>query len=482
MKNQWWLGPLVAFAVLAVFLLIPPIEPLTDIGMRTVGIFTCTMILWATVSVGWPSILCLVLFALAGVMDPKEIFAASWGGWLVLFIIGCFGLGEGLKATGFSHRFALWFITRPFVAGRPWVLLAMFLLACTITGSVMSGVGTCIVYMAIAKPILETLGYKKGDAFGAMFMMGIAWASTASMVITPIGHVGNIMVMDWIQRDFGYSITFPQWIGFGIPMGTLIFLMMLALFRYVIRPDVSRVKTMTIDDIRRSAGDVGPMTLEEKLSLGIFLTVVVCWMLPGLVSGILPEMSDYLTKMGYVIPPLAGCTLLCLIHIKNKPLMSFQQWMKDGVSWGTIALLGAIGILGKVIGDPATGIPEALTNVFQSATESAPVYAFVFVSVLWVVLQTNVMSNVVSLTLVYAIMVPASVAIGTGNALALGTTIAGASHFAFCLPSATAATAVIIGSGWVPTRFMARYGVMLILPITLIFTFLGYPLASFVFG
>ena len=470
------------FGVLLLFLLLPPFEPLTVLGMKVVGIFLFTIIWWATVGIGYPSLLCIALLALTGAMTPKAVFAASLGNWVVFFLIGCFGLSEGLRITGFSRRFALWFMTRPFTAGRPWMLLAMFLLACTLLGSVMSSTATCIVFLAIATPMLEALGYKKGDSFAAMFMMGVAWAATASLSMTPIAHAGNIMVMDWIRRDFGYTISFPQWMSFGIPMGLLVYLMVLGVFRYVVRPDVSRITSMTANYIREEAGKMGAMKLEEKLTLGVFLAVVVCWLLPGLVNNILPGVSDYLNRIGYAIPALVGASLLCLIRVKNQPLMTFQQWMTGGMEWGSTALVAAIMVIGTAVGNPETGIPELLTNIFQPVAVGAPFYVFVLTSLFWVVLQTNVMSNLVSMTLVYAIMVPAAIAAGVGNPIALGATIAAASNYAFSLPSATTTTAIVVGSGWVSVGFLSRYGVLLLIPIVLAFTFICYPFASLIFG
>ncbi|MFC1896999.1 SLC13 family permease [Chloroflexota bacterium] len=480
MRGKQWIGPGLGVAILFVFLLLPPLEPLTTLGMKVVGIFLFTIIWWATVGIGYPSLLCIALMALAGVMTPGEVFAASWGSWLVLFLIGAFGLSEGLRITGFSRRFALWFITRPFTTGRPWLLMAMFLLACTLLGCVMSSTATTIVFMAIAEPMLEALGYKKGDRFAAVFMMGIAWAATASLSMTPIAHAGNIMVMEWIRSAFDYAIGFPQWILFGIPMGLLVYLTVLATFRYVVRPDVSRITGITTEYIREVTGKTEAMKLQEKLAVGIFLGVVTCWMLPGIAGNILPNVSTYLDRMGFAIPALVGASLLCIIRVKSQPILTFLQWTA-GVPWSTISLCAAIMVIGSAIGNPETGIPHLLTNLFQPIAEAVPSFIFVLISIFWVVMQTNVMSNLVSMTLVYNIMVPVAVAAGAGNPIALGVTIAAASNYAFSLPSATTTTALVIGSGWVSVGFMARYGTLLIIPIVLLFTFVCYPFVSFLF-
>jgi sodium-dependent dicarboxylate transporter 2/3/5 len=153
MNLKSWIAPGLGIILLLVFLLIPPIEPLTTKGMKVVGIFLFTIIWWSTVSVGYPSIICISLFAITGVMTPQEVFAASWGHWLVVFLLGIYGISESLRVTGFSRRFALWFVSRPFNAGHPWRLVGMFLLSCFLVGSFMTSVATCAVFMAIAEPL-----------------------------------------------------------------------------------------------------------------------------------------------------------------------------------------------------------------------------------------------------------------------------------------------------------------------------------------
>lgn len=481
MNYKHWLGPGIGVITLIVFLLLPPIEPLTPLGMKVAGIFLFTMVWWATVNIGYPSLLCLILLAVTGAMTPKAVFAASLGNWLVPFLVGVMGLAGGLRASGFSRHFAVWFMSLPLTAGRPWMLITMLLLACSLLGMFMSLTANCIIFMAIAASMLEEMGYKKGDRFAAMVMLGIAWVSTASFVMTPIASAGNLLTIGWIQRDSGYSVTFLQWFLWGIPMGLLVFLVLLLVFRYVVRPDVSRFADMGATYILKTKNDIGGMKTEGKIAAGVLLAVILSWLLPDLTHTALPEVSAYLSNTGRAIPPLLGACLLCIIKVKKQPVLQFDQWMREHTDWGTIMLAAAIAVIGETIGDAQTGIPQLLTNLFKPLALGAPLYIFVLLSLSWVILQTNIMSNLVSLTLVYTVMVPIAATAGVGNPAALGVGIAAASNLAFALPSATTSTALVVSSGWVSVPFLARYGVFLIIPMILLFTFVGYPYACLIF-
>ncbi|MBS7652268.1 MAG: SLC13 family permease [Candidatus Bathyarchaeia archaeon] len=481
MRDRQLIGFVIGVVALLVLLLLPPKEPLTPLGMRTLGLFLSTIIWWVTVGLDYPSFMCMALLTLIGIMPPQEVFAASIGSWVVSFLIGCFGISECLRATGVINRLAIWFLTRSFVVGHPWRLISMLLLACTLVSSFISSIATCIIFMAIVAPMLEALGYKKGEGSAAMVMMGIAWAATASSAITPIGFSGNIVVIEWIRRDLGQAVSFLQWVMFGTPTGLITWLMILCVLRYAVRPDMSRFTQINDEYIGEMRRKVGPMKLEEKLSLGVFLTVIVCWMMPGISGGVLPHISAYFDRMGFAVPAIVGSCLLCIIKVKGQPLMTFQQWMK-GVEWGTVPLVAAIMVLGVALGKPETGIPELLTSTFKPLVTDVPFHVFLSITLLWVILQTNVMSNMLSMTLVYNIMVPVAASARVGNPAALGVTIAAASSYAFILPSATISTALAVGSGWVSTSYMARYGAYMIIPTLFIFTFICYPIASLILG
>ena len=87
--------------------------------MKAIGIFIFLISWWATVSTGYPSVIAVALFAITGVMSSKDAFFNSFGYWLPIFVIGTNGMSAALNIHGYSRRFALWFISRPFVSGHP---------------------------------------------------------------------------------------------------------------------------------------------------------------------------------------------------------------------------------------------------------------------------------------------------------------------------------------------------------------------------
>ncbi|MFC2045047.1 SLC13 family permease, partial [Chloroflexota bacterium] len=426
--------------LLAIFLIIPPPAPLTPVGMKVIGIFLFIITMWIFVGIGYPSLICIALFPALGVMTTKAAFAASLGNWIVIFIIACLGLAESLRTTGLSRRFALWFMSRPFTAGHPWLLLAMLMLVAVILGGIMSSTAAIVVVMSVAEPMLEVSGFKKGDRFSAVVMMGLAWACTAAFMMTPIGHGSNVLLIEWVARDVGYNLTFTKWMTVGIPVGFLIYLVILGILRYIVRPDISHFGTAAMEFTLEERRKLGSVKLDEKVALSVFILVFFCWVFPGVFGNILPGVASYLGTVGYAIPALVGCGLLCTIRIRKQPLLNFREWMSK-MEWSAIILIASIMVIGDSLGQPSTGIPQLLTSAFEPIVRGAPFYVFLFLAILWPSLQTNIMSNLVTAMLVYTVMIPATISTGVGNPVALGFCIFAATRSAFALPSATVVTA-----------------------------------------
>ncbi len=479
MSNKW-IAPLVAFLLLAVCVLAPPIAPITSLGMKVIGIFGFTMIMWLFEGLGHSSFLCLALVVILGVMPLKDTFAISTGNHLAVFTIAAFGLAQALRYSGFSRRLALWFVSRRITAGRPWVFMAMFWFATWFMGCFTSGSATCITFMTIAEPMLVELGYKKGDHLAAMLMVGIAWCATIAFISTPIGHTTNFLFIEWMKRDTGYAITFPKWIIGGAPVSLLFLASVLAYFRFALRLDMEKFKDAAANWVREEAGKLGPMKPEEKVAIGVFLAVVVCWLIPGFFMGIMPGVAGYFDKMGVAIPPLVGACLLCVIKFKNKPVLSFQEWM-GGVAWETFALLGAIYVFAELMGNPKTGLSEFFAQTFAPVATGAPFFVYRAVAQFWVLIQTQLMSNTVSATTVYQALMPTAIATKIGNPVALGFAIWFGARCAFATPSASTNCALVTGSGWVPVPFIIRHGIMVSIIAALLALFVVYPWCALIF-
>src|SRR5688572_13327275 len=132
--------------LLILFHVLPPLAPITSLGMGRIGLLAFATLWWVAAPVPLPvtTIAALACGVLTGVLSPAEAFAADPGG-IVWFIIGAFGLSAALEANGFSRRLALWFVNLRWVQGRPFTLLFALWASAVLASAVMSNVVVVMV-------------------------------------------------------------------------------------------------------------------------------------------------------------------------------------------------------------------------------------------------------------------------------------------------------------------------------------------------
>ena len=77
-KVHWtyWLHLAIGAFFMFGFPMFDPIEPLTEIGMTIVGVFVGMVYLWSALDSIWPSLLGLLLVAIAGYIPDMTGYAA----------------------------------------------------------------------------------------------------------------------------------------------------------------------------------------------------------------------------------------------------------------------------------------------------------------------------------------------------------------------------------------------------------------------
>ncbi len=341
MTRIQWVGALLGIAALISFLVLTPVSPLTSYGMRAAGVLLFTVIWWVfgPVDVAVTSALCVMLLAFTGTLSPAEAYRGL-GDPLIWFLVGVFGIGRAMELSGVFRRFALFLMTRGFVQRSPWILPMMFLFAASLISGFMSWLAVFVIFMTILTGIFEAMGYRKGDAMPALLIMALAWGAEIGSVISPAGSALNPTIISWIQRDTGYVITYFQWMGFGVPMWIMRLGLLLLIFRFIMRPDVASFGTKAKEYIRLEYDKLGQWSAQEKITLGVFLGIILLWALPGMLDTFLtPAVKTFFTKnVGLHVPALVGASLLCLVRPKGRALLTVPEWM-SAVEWGTIILV-----------------------------------------------------------------------------------------------------------------------------------------------
>lgn len=177
----YYVHSLVCLCIMFGFGLLDPVEPLTPLGMRLVGVFLGVLYGWVFIEIVWPSLAGLLAMMLVGGMKPVTLLNNSFGHPIVQMMFFIFVFCATISHYGLSKFISLWFITRKFVAGRPWVFTYTFLGSIFILGGLTSASPAAIIGWSILYGVCEVCGFKKGDGYPTMMVFGIVFAAQVGM-------------------------------------------------------------------------------------------------------------------------------------------------------------------------------------------------------------------------------------------------------------------------------------------------------------
>ena len=469
----------IALVIWAIFKwLVPAPAPMSDTGMEICGVFIMATYLWITVGTGWTSILTICMVAISGAMSATNAIKGSFGDWMFAFLMACMLVNHVLSETGLSRRIALWFITRKFVKGRPYIIILMFFTAMFVLGLGMTSSATCVMFLALAKEIIDTCGIDRKDKFSQFLFCSIAAITIAGNGMTAIGHGNFITGMGWVGEAFGLDISIAQSAAIGISIGVVWILLVVVIMARVYRIDASKLVKLDIDALRAT---LPPMSKREVFACICFALVVICWVAGDLFAPFpfLDGLREFIDSLGSAVPVLLCVCVFCFVPIDGEPLMNFNKASKT-IAWQSCMMIGTVRLLGSVVNLEELGIVLWIQEVFGPMVQSMHTYVFIAVCIGAVLLLTNFVSNSIAMVL-FQVVAPLIVLMPEVNGPALGVVMICAAHYAMWTPGCTTTTSFVVGSGDADGSFMTRYMWLPMIAAYVCLLFVGYSVGTLVF-
>jgi solute carrier family 13 (sodium-dependent dicarboxylate transporter), member 2/3/5 len=483
-KIGFVLGPV----LFALILLGPtPGDPAGFQGQAAGAVTAWVAAWWVTEAIPIPatSLLPIVLFPLTGAL-PVADTTPSYGDPLIFLFMGGFFLAMAMQRWGLHRRIAL--RTIKLVGTTPSRLILGFMLATAFLSMWVSNSATVMMMVPIALAVIYKTADLIDDAaldidttegnftFGIALMLCIAYGASVGGVATLIGTPPNILFAGQAGELFGESVSFGQWMFYGLPISIIgLVAVYVWVTRVALSPEFDQLPGggETIDEELRK---LGTMTTQERLVLVVFVGMAVAWIGASLVDQFeiapVPEDADTIVAIGGA---------LVLFTLPTKAPDGGHTFLLDwsnavNIPWGVILLFG--GGLAIAAGFDQTGLAEWLGEQLELLA-NVPMAIIILAVVAMAIFLTEVTSNTGMTAMLMPIL--AAVAIGIG-VHPFGLMIAGATaaSFAFMLPVATPPNAIVFGSGYITLPQMARVGIGLnIIGVILItiFALLWLPVA-----
>ena len=437
----------------------PAVYPLTDVGMQVVGVFLGVVWLWCFVGFLWPSLLALVAFGLTDFGSFGQVLTMSFGHSvpvLLLFSMILFGSPQHVGATKYITR---WFLTRQVFNGKPIVFAFVFFFA-TYALSVAVNVTPALILMwTVLYGVLADLGYKKGDKFTSLMVVGTFLGAISGQASLPFSG-STLAILSVFETAAEMSMPAPQYMLLGFVFTVLVFVTYCGFMKWSLKPaELALVAEVNADMFNKDP--LPPMSLLQKANFCGMLSFVVLMLLPTFLPDdfVVTELLDGLGPTGVAIF-LTGA--MCLLKVEGKPVLDFGAVAKDSVNWDIFVMVAVAMAIASALTNEATGVVDGMLVLFEPVLGGHSATMFFVIMLLFGILVTSFASAMV----IGIAMMPVLVAFGEvagANLPAVAATTTLLIHYSIILPSASVFAAMLWSNEeWISAREVFKYGALVV--------------------
>ncbi len=471
----YYIKILIMLLLMGGFGYLPAIEPLSDIGMRTLGIFLGALFGWCFIGILMPSIFAMMAMVLFEVNTVSQVMSTGWGNKTTMLIFFMMVIAALTKQSGVSNFLAVYFISKKWVLGKPWLFTLTFLLTTYFIAAFTATIPSILVCWAIFYGVCEYVGYEKHETFPTYMVICIVIVATIGTALFPFKLVG-VLVFGMLKNLSGIDVDYATYTAFTLIIGLLSTAVLPVMGKFIFRIDVSKLQSLTEDAFRNVNLS---LTKIQKAVIFFMLALVFLLLLPSF----LPESSFmYVILKRFDSVGIAAVLIgiMCMIRIEGEPILDFRKVASGGIQWDVLFLTATVMPLSSVIGAEESGITQLLVNILSPILAGKSAFVFLSLVVVMSIICTQFCVNNVVGAMLLPVFYPFSLQLGI-KPLAVAALLAYSCHFALLTPSASPMAALLYGnSEWCTVKDIIRYGVPIIIVSALVCCIVGIPLCQII--
>lgn len=451
------------------FRFIPPIGSITPYGMAIIGIFIGMIYGWS-VDAGnliWTSLLGLFALALTDYGTAGNALAAAFGNESVmLMLLGMFFLGM-LQDSNLTQWLSNKLLSAKFTHGRPWLLTALIVIGPALATILVNQTLVALIMFVVYQSIFEQAGYKKGDLYPAMVLMGFMVVCSVAFSLLPFR--GWCLMTVGMAMQSGVDINMGGWIiSETVTLIVTCIGWMVVMF---ITPgcNVDRLKNV---DITKYQKELKPLNKRQKVVLFILVANIVGCIFLSFAAGD-TGIRMYFGKIGVYGWVIFLIALAMIWKVDGEPVLN-KKTAPSYFYWDLILVVASAMVVAGQITDEATGITAAIGQLI------APLFGlsnFMFLFILGMItfILTNVANNVaVTITMMTIAMAMAAQADFNLQAALMVITVYGV--IGLLTPAGSVNGAMIHAHEFTTTKSAYISGIIMIVFLTIVMALVLIPL------
>lgn len=485
-KNVWyWFHVVIGLGFMLGFPLLPPIEPITEIGMSVLGVFVGMVYLWSTVDSIWPSMLGLLLIALSGYLPDvqgyaavKQVFLDAFGNETVLGVAFGMILFAGVAFVGCTKYMVKFFLSWKLIEGRPYLFLFTIMLCAYVMSGLTTPMASLLLLWPLVVELAHQLGYKKGDKIFYSLICGVHIGTTLGQPMLPFKG-SAYMILSAIQEATGGVIGYSNYIIYNFTMAVIIILTFVMFVKYVLRADVEKIKSLKTEDILKEK--LPPMNLQQKFMMTMCGVFIISLLLPNFLPTTLAPIA-FLNSLGLLGVISISIVVLMIAQYKGKSIFDFGAIAKQSFSWNVYFLVASALYVCNAVTAEITGIKPFLIDVLQPLLGGKSDFVFIIIVLAFALITTNFANNAgMALILVPIIAAFADQYIGV-NSVVLSVCMMMMVYVALLTPAASPFAGMLFSrSDLVDFEDIMKLYIPLFVATLVVYVLIGYPIATILF-
>lgn len=387
-KNMKYLHFIIVMALMFLFRFVPPIGTITPYGMAVIGIFIGLIYGWSVDADNliWTSLLALVAIGMTDFGNAGKAIASAFGNESVmLMLLGMFFLGM-LQDSKLTEWLSNKLLGAKFVHGKPWLLTGFIILVPALATILVNQTLVALIMFVVYQAIFKQAGYKKGDLYPAMVLMGFMVVCSVAFSLFPFR--GWCLMTVGMATKAGIQINMGGWIlSETITLAVTCIGWILVMF---ITPGckVDRIKDIDITQFQK---DSAPLTKRQKAVLTILVLNIVGCIFLSFAAGS-TGIRVYFGKIGVYGWVVFLIALAMIWKVEGEPVLN-KKTAPGYFYWDLILVVASAMVVAGQITSEAAGITPMIGQL-MAPLFGLPSYAFLLALGVITFLLTNFANNV----------------------------------------------------------------------------------------
>lgn len=357
---------------------------------------------WVTAPIDYAvtAFLPIAINALVTMCDMSAVIS-NYASETILLLLGASILTVSWEETGLDKRIAASLLG--LIGDNLRVQLTFWFLLSTALSAILPNAVVCATITPIAVSMLKYVG--EGDIrnsrIGSKLLLYIAYGAGLGGLTSPLGGAMNLVTVDYLQQLTGKEYMYASWV---LRFAPIMIVLLLINIIFMLR-DVKKGESLggSKEYFKNEYKKFSPITIEEKISLGLFVIATVMAFTRQFYQSLLPGLKPayvfiICAILSFLITRADGERLMLWKSVQTKIIWEMIYIFAGGLAVGTLINdSGAAARIGELVS--GMGLTGGFTTVFVIIT------------------VTLLMSDVTSNTATAAVSIPIVISIIKGMGL-----------------------------------------------------------------